>query len=100
MQYRPGTGRSRAPILLLNKSMNNDSNAGSSPKLILNTRELAEFLNISKQTVYRLIEKRQIPFSKVGGSLRFNRESILEFMESNRVEPIGIKNYEPKKKEQ
>lgn len=88
-QHRPGTDISRAPILLLNKLMNNSSNAGHQIKNILRPGELAEFLNISKSTVYRLVEKRQIQFYKVSGGLRFKLEDVLIFLEKNRIEPIG-----------
>ena len=50
--------------------------------------DLAKLLNLSKRTVYRLIEKRQIPFLKVYGRIRFKPEDVENFMESARVEAI------------
>lgn len=52
--------------------------------------EVAELLSISKVTAYRLIEKREIPYYKVGGGLRFSREDILDYLAKNRTEPIKI----------
>lgn len=62
------------------------------PKIELITPdELAITLKISKTGVYRLVEKRQIHFHKVGGSLRFNIQDVIAYLEQNRIESIGIK---------
>ncbi|WP_394700273.1 helix-turn-helix domain-containing protein [uncultured Desulfosarcina sp.] len=68
--------------------MPNGSN--SNPNLIT-PDELKQILRISKTGVYRLVEKRSIPFYKVSGSLRFERNDVLEYLRNNRVEPIGLK---------
>ncbi len=51
--------------------------------------ELAHLLKISKPTVYRLVDKRQIPFFKVGGSIRFDKKDIMCYLQGRRVESIG-----------
>lgn len=96
---RPDTGILRIPILLLNKLMNNSSTADHRKKNFLKPDELAEFLNISKPTVYRLIEKRQLPFYKIRGSLRFKTEDVVKFLEESRIEPIKLQSYERKETE-
>jgi len=58
-----------------------------SPEL-LTPDELAEMLKISKAGVYRLMERRLIPFAKVMGSIRFDKEDILKYLEQNKVESI------------
>jgi excisionase family DNA binding protein len=88
---------SLVPILLLNKIMNNDSTAEIHNKSILTPDELANFLSISKTTVYRLIGKRQIPFTKVGGGIRFTMEDIMGYLDQNRVDPLNVQIYERKK---
>jgi excisionase family DNA binding protein len=60
---------------------------------MLTPRELAGLLKISKAGVYRLIEKRRIPFHKVMGSLRFDKEDVMSFLQDNRIEPIGETQY-------
>lgn len=77
--------------------MNNGSNADIRNKSILTPDELAKFLSISKTTVYRLIEKRQIPFTKVGGGIRFRMEDITTYLDQNRVESLNVQIYERKK---
>lgn len=88
---------SRVPILLLNKPMNNGSSADIRKKEILNPEEVAEYLGISKTTVYRLIESRQIPFAKIGGGLRFKRTEIDEYWKDSSFEPFNKQIYERKK---
>jgi excisionase family DNA binding protein len=60
--------------------------------------ELADLLAVSKATVYRLVCKRQLPFHKIGGVLRFKREDIEEFLETQRIKPISFQKYECEKK--
>ena len=52
---------------------------------LLTPKELAEFLRISQVSVYRLVDKRALSFIKIGGSLRFQREDVEEFLKQNRV---------------
>lgn len=53
--------------------------------------ELQEMLRISKTGVYRLVDRRALPFYKVRGALRFDRQDVLDFLQNNRVEPAGLK---------
>jgi excisionase family DNA binding protein len=55
---------------------------------LISTDELAEFLKISKPSVYRLINKRVFPFYKVGGKLRFFKADIEKYLESVRIDPV------------
>jgi len=50
--------------------------------------ELAEFLKISKSSVYRLVDERKLPFCKVGGSLRFRKSDIDKYLDDVCFEPI------------
>jgi putative molybdopterin biosynthesis protein len=42
----------------------------------MTTTELAEYLRISRASVYRLVRQKQIPVSKVGRQLRFRKDTI------------------------
>jgi excisionase family DNA binding protein len=64
------------------------SNQQNIDKCFLSPQELAVFLNISVKTVYRLIEKRLIPFYKIGGSLRFRKEDVEEYLTKSLINPI------------
>jgi excisionase family DNA binding protein len=56
---------------------------------MLTPDDLAGILRISKTGVYRLVEKRQIPFFRVGGSLRFAKSDISAYLSGNRIEPVN-----------
>ena len=58
---------------------------------LLTLVQLAELLQVSKSTVYRLVEQREIRFYKVGGCLRFDKKDILDYLERNKVEAIRLK---------
>jgi len=44
--------------------------------------EVAEHFHVSKRTIYRMIERRQIPFHKIGGLIRFKPEDVEKYMEN------------------
>ena len=46
----------------------------------LNIKEAAEYLGISSHTLYKLVERNEVPAAKVGGSWRLNREALDEFL--------------------
>ena len=43
---------------------------------LLTIDDVAGLLKISKSTLYRWVNKREIPFVKLGGKLRFNEDEI------------------------
>jgi excisionase family DNA binding protein len=55
---------------------------------MLTPDDLAAYLRISKTGVYRMVEKRQIPFYRIGGSLRFAQSDILAYLGGKRIEPV------------
>ncbi|NQT80263.1 MAG: helix-turn-helix domain-containing protein [Candidatus Aminicenantes bacterium] len=44
-------------------------------------RECAAYLSIHVKTVYAQVAKREIPSSKIGGSVRIDRKKLDEIME-------------------
>lgn len=54
-------------------------------KDLLSIEEAAEFLNLSKPTLYRLVSERNIPFAKKGKRLYFSKERLTEWVESGEV---------------
>ena len=67
------------------------SNSNQTTEL-LTPDELAHMLKISKVGVYRLVDKRLIRFYKVMGSIRFEKNDVLTYLQNNRVESGGINN--------
>jgi len=56
-------------------------------KEILTPREAAEYLSIHVRTIYRLAKNRDIPCRKIGGSWRFKKDALDEWVSGreNRV---------------
>ena len=57
----------------------------------LTVLQLAELLAITERHIRRLVAERRIPFTKVGGRLRFNEARVLEWLDdhSERPRPNG-----------
>lgn len=52
--------------------------------------ELAEFLAISKSTVYRMVYQGILPAYKIKGVLRFDRNEVKQFIQAGRIGPMII----------
>jgi len=48
---------------------------------LLTTRQLAEYLQLSERSVYRLLEQGDIPALKVGGHWRFRKTAVDEWLD-------------------
>ena len=57
---------------------------------LMTLTEVAEYLRISTATVYRLVQRKQIPVNSVGRQLRFRKNSLDEWLSNNEGQ-----NYEP-----
>ena len=66
-----------------------DPSAASLPPNLLTPDDVAEVLRVSKTSVYRLVERREIRFYRVCGLLRFDRGDITRFLSAGSVEPMG-----------
>jgi excisionase family DNA binding protein len=49
-------------------------------KEILTPREAAEYLSVHVRTIYRLAKNRDIPCRKIGGSWRFKKDALDEWL--------------------
>ncbi len=52
---------------------------------LLDVNELAELLKVSRTSVYRLIERRELPFLKLQRVIRFRRSDVDEYLDRCRV---------------
>jgi nitrogen PTS system EIIA component len=53
-------------------------------KLNLSVKDVAELLNVSEKTIYRMIKDETIPCFRVGGQWRFDRGEIASWIEDTR----------------
>lgn len=54
-------------------------------KMQLTVRNVAKFLDVSEQTLYRMIEHGEIPATKVHDQFHFNRTELLEWAMAHRI---------------
>jgi len=69
------------------------SEAQSRPDRYLDVKELTSVLGISKSSVYRMIERREIAFYRIRSGLRFLKQDIDEYLQSCRFEAINENDY-------
>ena len=48
----------------------------------MTVKEVADFLRVSRQTVYQMVEQGKVPFFRVGTKVRFKRADILALTET------------------
>jgi len=51
---------------------------------ILTVKDLSEYLRCHQSTIYRLVQTREIPAFRLGGSWRFNIDQINRWMQGQR----------------
>ena len=69
---------------------------------ILNLNETADYLRVSKQTIYNMIKDGRIKAYKVGREWKILRSDIVAYLESvssNRILDMATKNVDTDKKE-
>jgi excisionase family DNA binding protein len=47
---------------------------------LLTAEELAQYLNVTKHCIYRLVEQNRIPHLRVGRAVRFNVQEVTEYL--------------------
>ncbi|MCL4532967.1 MAG: helix-turn-helix domain-containing protein [Deltaproteobacteria bacterium] len=57
-------------------------------KKLLTVKDVADLLSVSPKTLYQWAEYGSIPCFKLNGTLRFNEEKIIEWVNSNEKKSI------------
>ncbi|MHC4875708.1 MAG: helix-turn-helix domain-containing protein [Planctomycetota bacterium] len=52
---------------------------------LMTTRQLMEFLSLSRTKIWELVNKEQLPAFKIGGDYRYRRSEVLDWLERFRV---------------
>lgn len=55
----------------------------------LNFKELTDYLKMPRSTLYRLVQKKQLPGHKIGKVWRFDRDEIDRWIKSDQRNPSG-----------
>ena len=51
----------------------------------MTTRELMQFLNISRTRAWEMVQKEALPAFKLGGDYRYRKGEVLQWLEQFRV---------------
>lgn len=62
----------------MKKTKTNPPESNGFPVLI-GVKALAEITNLSTQNIYSLVARKQIPFRKIGGAIRFCLKDVLDY---------------------
>ena len=58
-------------------------------KEIMTPREAAQYLSVHVRTLYRLAKNKEIPGRKVGGSWRFRKNALDEWLSGIKPSPLN-----------
>ena len=56
----------------------------------MTTKELAEYLQLDRMTIYKLLKAGDIPANRVGHQWRFFRSDIDKWIRSKKVDPTTL----------
>ena len=59
-------------------------------KRLLNITELSGYLNLKIASIYDLVYRKQIPYTKIGNRLRFDTGLIEKWIEAKTFIPFGV----------
>lgn len=57
----------------------------SMPEAAITVRDVASYLNVTEKTVYRLVQRGELPGFKVAGAWRFRRRDIDVWIEQQKA---------------
>lgn len=59
-------------------------------KRFMNIQEASEYLGFSSHTIYAWTSQRRIPFVKIGGRLRFDKQKLDKWIEEFEFDVLDI----------
>lgn len=63
---------------------------------LLSVKEISSFLHVHPNTIYKWTDEGKIPFIKINGQIRFEKEEIEEFIKKNKSKYIEFAEFLPK----
>ena len=58
---------------------------------LLTAKQVGEYLQLSQRSIYRLLERGELPATKIGGQWRFRKAAIDEWIEHRNQNPKPFK---------
>jgi len=75
--------------LLLNANLQNQKTTEHKDDELLTTEQTAEFLSLSKFTLYGLINRREIPCMKRSKRVYFLKKDLLEYLQQGKMKTVS-----------
>lgn len=69
----------------MSDSIASPADADTGDNVVMTTRELMEFLSLSRTKIWELTKKEGLPATKVGGDYKYVRSEVLDWLEKFRV---------------
>lgn len=60
--------------------------------MLVKIEEIAEMLSMNKNSIYKLIYRNDIPYTKIGGTYRFDKNKIVAWINQNSYDMIKPKS--------
>jgi excisionase family DNA binding protein len=60
----------------------------AAPSRIMTVAETAQYLQVHRSTLYKLLRRHQIPAFKIGADYRFDRDAIEKWMTAGQVKGL------------
>jgi excisionase family DNA binding protein len=54
-------------------------------QVLITVKTLSDWIKISSKVIYRLIDKKEIPYIKIGGKYLFDKQQIVDWLKLNSV---------------
>jgi excisionase family DNA binding protein len=54
-------------------------------QVFITVKTLSDWIKISSKVIYRLIDKKEIPYIKIGGKYLFDKQQIVDWLKLNSV---------------
>jgi len=59
-------------------------------KRLINAKDLADYIGTSRDQIYQMVSRRQLPFVKIGKSTRFDLRDIEKWISDRKTKPLEI----------
>ena len=60
--------------------------------MLIKIKEVAEMMAMNPTSIYKLVYRKAIPYIKIGGALRFDRDKIIAWINQNSYDMINPKS--------
>ncbi|MCL4496512.1 MAG: helix-turn-helix domain-containing protein [Deltaproteobacteria bacterium] len=60
--------------------------------MLIKIKEVAGMLSMNQTSIYKLVYRKAIPYIKIGGALRFDRDKIIAWINQNSYDMINPKS--------